>query len=119
MAQKVEVVLTCDLDEADTAAVETVEFAYEGQAYAFELCQEHLDEFHNVMQGYTAAARKEGSGARRSASTSSPVSRAARPAANPSELATMREWARTNGYEVSDRGRISAQVREAFEAAQR
>jgi hypothetical protein len=29
----------------------------------------------------------------------------------------MRDWARSNGYDVSDRGRVSAEVRKAFEAA--
>ena len=29
----------------------------------------------------------------------------------------IRDWARSNGYKVPDRGRIPADVREAFEAA--
>ncbi|WP_458864192.1 Lsr2 family DNA-binding protein [Mycobacteroides abscessus] len=32
-------------------------------------------------------------------------------------MAAIRQWARKNGYEVSDRGRIKAEVVEAFEAA--
>ena len=116
MAQKVEVVLTCDLDDGDTPAVDTVVFGYEGANYEFELCQAHLDEYHNAMQGFVTAARRAGSAGRRGAAG---AARAARPAGNPSELAQVREWARNNGYEVSDRGRIPAQVREAFDRAQR
>ncbi len=120
VAQKVEVVLTCDLDEEETPAAETVAFGYDGQTYEFELCQEHLDEFHNLMQGYVSAARKAEPAAHRSSpATASAPPRASRGMGNPSELAMVREWARTNGYDISDRGRIPSQVRDAFEAAQR
>lgn len=116
MAQKVEVVLTCDLDDGDTPAVDTVVFGYDGANYEFELCQAHLDDFHRVMKGFVGAARRAGSGGRR---TGAGTSRTVRAAGNPSELAQVREWARNNGYEVSDRGRIPSQVREAFDKAQR
>lgn len=118
MAQKVEVVLTCDLDEADTPAVDTVVFGYDGANYEFELCQAHLDEYHRVMKGFVASARRAAAGGRRSGGSGG-APRPSRPAGNPSELAQVREWARNNGYEVSDRGRIPAQVREAFDRAQR
>ncbi len=113
MAQKVQVLLTCDLDNDDTGAVETVTFGYEGATYAFELCETHLDEYHNTMQGYIAAARRaEGGGGRRPRSATSPAPRPAR-----EDLSSVREWARSNGYEVSDRGRIPTSVREAYDAA--
>jgi hypothetical protein len=117
VAQKVEVVLTCDLDTGDTPAVDTVTFGYDGAAYEFELCQQHLDEFHRVMQGFAGAARRSSPGSRRVGSPSGV--RSSRAGANPSELAQVREWARANGYEVSDRGRIPAQVRDAYNRAQR
>ena len=117
MAQKVEVVLTCDLDAGDTPAVDTVAFGYDGVAYEFELCQQHLDEYHRVMQGFAGAARRSGPGSRRAGSGGG--SKSSRAAGNPSELAQVREWARANGYEVNDRGRIPAQVRDAYDRAQR
>jgi nucleoid-associated protein Lsr2 len=107
MAQKVQVVLTCDLHDDDTPAVETVTFSFGGDAYEFELCRQHLDEFNRVMEGYASAARA-GTRPRRSGR------RGHKPSA---DLAAVRAWARGNGYEVSDRGRISAAVRDAFEAA--
>ena len=60
MAQKVEVVLTCDLDVESTPAIETVVFGYGGQTYEFELCQAHLKEFHEVMQRFASGARPAG-----------------------------------------------------------
>ena len=116
MAQKVQVLLTCDLDEDDVPAVETVTFAYDGTTYAFELCEAHLDEFANTMNGYIAAARRADGGARRT--RSSAASSSSRPAAsNRNEVGQIREWARENGYEVNSRGRIPSEIREAYEAA--
>jgi hypothetical protein len=91
-----------------------VTFTYDGQTYEFELCQSHLDEFQKVLQGYASAARRASGGRRSPAGARSPRSNG-----NSSELAAIREWARTHGYAVSDRGRISAEIRQAFDAAQR
>ena len=116
MAQKVEVVLTCDLDTESTPAVETVVFGYGGQTYEFELCKAHLEEFHEVMERFTAAARP--ASGRRMAGLRARTPRPSRSAAATAELAALRDWARANGYEVNDRGRIPAHVRQAYEAAQ-
>ncbi|MCU4183346.1 Lsr2 family protein [Acidiferrimicrobium sp. IK] len=112
MAQKVQVLLTCDLDDDDTPAVETVTFGFDGYTYAFELCEAHLEEFNNVMQGYIASARRADGGSRRPRPAAGAAARPAR-----EDLSAVREWARENGYEISDRGRIPGEVREAYEAA--
>ena len=115
MAQKVEVVLTCDLDEQSTPAIETVAFAYGGQSYEFELCAAHLKEFHEVMQRFASAARPaEG---RRGVGLARP--RAARPnrSVTAPELAALRAWAQANGHAINERGRIPLHVRRAYEAA--
>jgi hypothetical protein len=114
VAQKVEVVLTCDLDEQSTPAIETVAFAYGGQSYEFELCAGHLKEFDEVMQRFASAARpgggRPGSGSR----TRAP--RASRSVTAP-ELAKLRAWAEANGYAINERGRIPLNIRRAYEAA--
>jgi hypothetical protein len=114
MAQKVQILLTCDLDEEDVAAVETVSFSYDGNSYAFELCEEHLQEFSSTMQGYIAAARRA-DGAGRRPRVSAGLRGAGR--SSKEDLAPVREWARANGYRVSDRGRIPGEVRDAYAAA--
>ena len=103
--------LTCDLDEGETPAVSTVTFSYDGETYEFELCQAHLDEFHRTMTQYTAAARPASDGARRRRPASRPQRR------TDGNQPDVRAWARANGFEVSARGRIPADVREAYEAA--
>jgi len=110
VAQKVEVVLTCDLDEVSTPAVETVTFGYGGQAYEFELCRAHLKEFDETMQRFTAAARP--AGGRRASGPRAPRARAS----SATELAAIRAWAQANGYPVKDRGRIPVEVRRSYEA---
>jgi len=112
VAQKVEVVLTCDLDAVSTPAMETVSFSYGGQAYEFELCAAHLKEFDEVMQRFTGAARPAGrvAGGRPRGGRSR--------GATSAELAAVRAWAQANGFAVKDRGRIPLEVRRAYEAAQ-
>jgi hypothetical protein len=113
VAQKVEVVLTCDLDDQSTPAAETVQFSYGGQAYEFELCADHLKEFHEVMQRFASAARPAGRGG------AGGRGRSARPNRRVSgpELAALRAWALENGYAINERGRIPQHVRAAYEAA--
>ena len=123
MAQRMQVLLTCDLDEdKDVEAVETVTFGTEGATYEIEMCERHLDEYRNWMQDYVAHARKVGAGRRQrgrvGSGTSGPRRRRGRRGA-PRDVATIREWARANGYAVSTRGRISQEVREAYNAAHR
>jgi hypothetical protein len=115
MAQKVQVVLTCDLDEDEVPAADTVSFGVDGVTYAFELCERHLEEFNETMHGYIAVARHaEGPRRRRSAPAVAGRGRGSTATSTPGNIRT---WARDNGYEVSDRGRIPADVRAAFETA--
>lgn len=111
--------MTCDLDDDEIPAAETVTFGYEGYTYAFELCEQHLEEFNETIQAYIAAARlAEGPRRRRAAAAAPSAGRARRsaPAKGP-ESSDIRTWARENGFNVSDRGRIPGEVRSAYEAA--
>ncbi len=122
MAQKMQVLITCDLDDEETEAAETVTFGHDGATYELEMCQQHLDEFNNWISEYIASARRIGRSARGGRAASATVSpgRPRRRGSGPpagSGLGEIRQWARANGYQVSDRGRISAAVRQAFEAS--
>ena len=115
MAQKVQVVLTCDLDDEEVPAAETVTFGFDGSTYAFELCEKHLGEFQDTIQAYIGSARLADGPRRRR--TRRPVRAAARRAVNGVSSSDIRAWARESGYEVSERGRIPAEIRSAYEAA--
>ena len=115
MAQVTEVVLTCDVHDGNSEAIETITFTVEGQSYEFELCEDHLAEFREAMEVWSSHARsgRPGRSARR-------AGRSARrdPGAGAAPSAgEVREWARSQGMEVSSRGRVGADVRAAYDAA--
>ncbi|WP_435742771.1 histone-like nucleoid-structuring protein Lsr2 [Nocardioides sp. SYSU DS0663] len=114
MAQKIHIVLEDDLDGSE--ATETVSFALDGTSYEIDLNDENADKLRGVLAPYVGHARKvaasrRGGGRRGSGSGSSAGS------SSGSSAKEIREWARNNGYEVPDRGRVSAEVREAYDAA--
>lgn len=122
MAREVRVVLTCDIDGAEGEEVGTVRFGFEGEEYEIELCRKHFDELAASIEPYRAKARRgQEGGARRSRRAARPVAearprvRAARK--GKADVGAIRAWARSNGYTVSDRGRVPRQVLEAYEAA--
>jgi hypothetical protein len=111
LAQKVQVVLTDDLDgsEADS----TVRFAWQGIEYEIDLNDSNADALAAALAPYIQAGRRIGgrSTARRGAAA---LTRRAEPTL---DLGEVRAWARANGFQVSDRGRVSAEVKDAYEAA--
>ena len=110
MAQKVQVVLTDDLDGGE--AEETVQFALDGVSYEIDLSGANAGSLREVFATYVAAARRLGGrSVRRGTATKS------RPASERVDLSDLRAWARDHGYQVSDRGRVSSEVRAAYEAA--
>ena len=116
MARKVQVILSDDLDDS-ISADETVTFALDGTTYEIDLSEKNASEMRDVLGKYVSAARKvsgrggRASGAGRSRATGG-GGRMDR-----EQAGAIREWARKNGHDVSDRGRIPASVVEAFEAA--
>jgi hypothetical protein len=119
MAQKVLVLTTCDLPhegEPVTEGVVTIEFGYEGKTYETELCPEHVDEYHKWMQDYLDHGARVKSGGRVGVRASG-AAKAVRQRAS-HDVSAIREWAKTHGHKVSDRGRLSAEVKKAYEDAQ-
>lgn len=107
MAQRVQIILEDDLDGGD--ASETVTFGLDGVTYEIDLNDKNAAALREALAGYVGAGRKV-AGRRRSGSASSSRS-------SSGELSKIREWARANGFEVSDRGRISQKVRDAYAKA--
>ena len=106
MAQRVQIILEDDLDGGD--ASETVTFGLDGVTYEIDLNDKNASALREALAGYVGAGRRV-SGRKSSGSSSS--------RSNSGELAKIREWARANGFEVSDRGRISQKVRDAYAKA--
>lgn len=110
MAQKVTVSLIDDLD--GDKADETVEFGLDGKNYEIDLSSGNAGKLRDALADYVAAARRPG-GRRRSGSGAAAAA-ARRPAVDREQNQAIRDWARKRGMKVSDRGRIPADVLEAY-----
>jgi hypothetical protein len=108
MAQKVQVVLVDDVD-GDTAT-ETVTFSLDGVAYEIDLNAKNAAALREALAFWVGHARRVGG--RRTTARRGGTARAAG-----GKNAEIRAWARENGYTVSERGRIPAEVKAAYDAA--
>ncbi|WP_127479186.1 histone-like nucleoid-structuring protein Lsr2 [Nocardioides pantholopis] len=113
MVQKIHIVLEDDIDGGE--ANETVTFGLDGTSYEIDLNDKNAAALRDLLAPYVGHARKVGSTPRRGGG-SGRRSAASAPAGGPSAR-EIRDWARANGHDVPDRGRVSAEVREAYEAA--
>ena len=106
MAQRTRIDLIDDIDGA--VAHETVTFALDGIGYEIDLSEKNAAALRNAFAPFVAAGRKV-SGARR---------RVARKGSD-GEATAIRAWALAQGLAVSSRGRVSAEIRQAYENAHR
>lgn len=115
MAKKTITILTDDLDgEELPAGSRSTRFALDGVEYEIDLSAANARALADALAPYIAAGRRVGGGAR---ATSSARPRARAKTADAERLAAIRSWAQGNGYAVGDRGRIKAEIVEAFDAA--
>ena len=127
MVQRTVVSLIDDLD-GESEAAESVQYALDGVTHEIDLSEEHAAKLRDAFAPYVAAARR--TGGRRATSrrsTSGPASTS--PASTSSSsgsgivgrsreaLRQIREWAKGEGWPVSDRGRLPGNVVEAYDAA--
>ena len=112
MAKKVTVTLVDDFD-GEGAADETVEFALDGVTYEIDLSAKNAKALRAELKKWVESGRRVGG--RRRGRTASPAR--GRAAIDREQSAAIREWARRNGHNVSTRGRIPADVIDAFHAA--
>jgi len=103
MAKRIKTILVDDID--GSAAVETVHFGIDGVSYEIDLNGEHAAQLRDGFTWWIGHGRRV-SGRRTGKSKS-----------DGTPLGAIRSWAAANGYTVSDRGRISAEVRSAYAKA--
>ena len=109
MAQKMQTLFTDDLDGSEADG--TVRFGLDGADYEIDLNTAHARELRDALARYVSAARRAGSGARRPAR----VGRGA--SANGLNTPEVRKWAKAQGIDVKDRGRVPAELVVKFKAA--
>ncbi|CAM5464488.1 MULTISPECIES: histone-like nucleoid-structuring protein Lsr2 [Actinomycetes] len=111
MAQKIVTIYTDDLTGEESSEVATHSLAVDGIAYEVDLAPDSYDKLLEAIGPFLKAGRRTGrmktsAGARKSGSAS-----------GSGETAKIRAWAKENGYEVNERGRVSAEIREAYQNA--
>lgn len=108
MARRTMLILEDDLDA--TPAQHQVAFTFEGVSYEIDLNEEHYAELQEAMAPWISHARRVSG--RRTSSRRSPSSSDSEASAT-----AIREWARSQNMEISDRGRVPANIRTAYEQA--
>lgn len=111
MAQQFQVRYIDDIDGTDLGETSnTIAFAFEGKEYSIDLSDENAEAFREAVAPYIQAGQRvTGSKAK--------TARKATDKTTSGNTKAAREWARANGYEVSDRGRIPADVMAAYATA--
>jgi hypothetical protein len=107
VAQKIQTLFIDDLD--GSPAEGTVRFGLDGTEYEIDLNAEHAQALRAALARYVDAARRGGG-------SKSPA-RSRRKAADSLDTTEIRDWARGQGIEVKDRGRIPADLVVKFRAA--
>jgi Lsr2 len=115
MAQKVNIILVDDIDGSE--ATETVSFGLDGTSYEIDLNDANAAALRDALAGYIGHGRKVGSAPRRGGRRGGSGGGSGSGSATGPSAREIRDWARSNGYDVPDRGRVSAEVRDAYDKA--
>jgi hypothetical protein len=107
MSRETIIRLTDDIDGSEAA--EELTFALRGTEYEIDLNVKNIAALEKALDKFIAVARKVPRGRG--------TAKAAKAPARRTDVATIREWAASNGYEISTRGRIPGEIREAYDAA--
>lgn len=108
-------ILTDDIDD-ETDAVGTLTFFSNGQEFEIDLNQENMDHYKTLIHEHNKMLQEladYGRPVRRQAPLSAPRGR------TKAQLDEIRKWARANGHEVKDMGRIPEKVIDAYETRSR
>jgi hypothetical protein len=108
MAQKISVLIVDDIDGGEAA--ETIRFGLDGAQYEIDLSAGHAEGLRTLAAPYIASARKVAGAARRPARTANTT-------VNRTSPAKIRDWAKEQGIEVNDRGRVPAEIVAQYETA--
>jgi hypothetical protein len=105
--------LVDDIDGSEDD-VSRVTFTLDRTDYEIDLSAANADRLREKLAKFVDAATPVKAGKARRAKRGAKA-----PSARPSRDQTqaVREWARSNGFQVSDRGRIATSIQEAFDAA--
>jgi Lsr2 len=110
MAQKVQTLFIDDLDGSEAEG--SVQFGLDGADYEIDLNAQHAEELRAALGRYVAAARRVSGTGRPAAARSG-----RRSASGDVDTKDVRKWAKDQGIELKDRGRVPTSVVARFRAA--
>jgi hypothetical protein len=116
MAQKTIVQLIDDLDGTTSDDIQTVTFALDGVTYEIDLTEANATKLRDSIAEFVASGRRIGGRVKRGAAVA-PGAKSSAGTHSKEQTKAIREWAKANGHEINERGRIPANIVEAFEAA--
>ncbi|MCK2245214.1 MULTISPECIES: Lsr2 family protein [unclassified Crossiella] len=117
MAQRTVVQLIDDLDGNTSDDISRIEFSLDGVVYEIDLNDANATQLRENLARFVDAARRTGGRIKRGTAQSPSLRRAGGDGRSKDQTRAIRDWARTNGHQLADRGRIPASIVEAFEAA--
>jgi hypothetical protein len=101
-------------DQVENGSIETVGFGLDGVTYEIDLNDGNAGRLRDQLAAFISSARRTGGRARRGTTTAAPHTNGG--GRSREQTQAIRDWAKKNGHDVADRGRIPAVVIEAFEA---
>ncbi|MGW6413025.1 histone-like nucleoid-structuring protein Lsr2 [Streptomyces vinaceus] len=107
MAQKTVIIYTDDVTGEETSEVLTHSLILDGVAYEIDLGAESYDSLLEAVTPFTSRGRRVRTGTQLKAAS----------VARGNDATAIRAWAKAQGLQVSERGRIPRDVREKYEAA--
>jgi hypothetical protein len=117
MAQKIQVLLICDVCNDGTPGTENIRFGVDGVNYEIDVCDSHAAQLRDSVAPFSGAGRRATAGGGSSASVSRRGRRSAAGGTDRARTQAIRAWAKGRGIKVSERGRISADVAAQYDAA--
>lgn len=109
MAQQQIVTLVDDLDGTESDDITTVQFGLDGVTYEIDLTDDNANRLRGALEDFVTNARRVGGRLQRGKKPT---------ASNAGDAGLVRIWAREQGYDVSERGRVAEHIMEAYRAAQ-
>ena len=100
------------MHDDETPGTETLTFGLDGASYEIDVCERHAAELRDRLADYVGAGRRIGGRGELGGGRSR-----RRRNRGSGEAARIREWARSQGLAVPERGRIPADLAEKFAAA--
>ncbi|MFI6052753.1 Lsr2 family protein [Streptomyces violascens] len=108
MAQKIVTIYTDDLTGEESAEAATHQIVIDGVAYEVDLGPDSYDKLMEAVGPFLKAGRRVRGSRGKATSTRQ---------AGGTDTAVVRAWAKENGYDINDRGRVPAEIREAYNKA--